>query len=169
MSLRNIPGLSCGPTAALWPFRLLAAVIALFAAVSMPNSPGFAQQPLEKLTVVTSSGRHVFRVEVMRKPEDLARGLMFRRRLPANRGMLFDFGRVDPVAMWMRNTYISLDMVFIDNKGVVANIAENTEPLSELNIVSARPVLAVLEVIAGTAKRIGLKPGDRIIHPLFRR
>lgn len=122
----------------------------------------------EKLTVVTSTGRHVFQVEVMRKPEDLARGLMFRRTMAANHGMLFDFGEVKPVAMWMRNTFLPLDMVFIDPRGVVANVAENTEPLSEANIVSVRPVLSVLEVNAGTARRIGLKAGDRVEHSLFK-
>jgi uncharacterized membrane protein (UPF0127 family) len=93
---------------------------------------------------------------------------MFRRTMAANRGMLFDFGEVKPVAMWMRNTYLPLDMVFIDQHGVVANVAENTEPLSEANIVSVRPVLSVLEVNAGTARRIGLKPGDRVEHSLFK-
>ncbi len=123
---------------------------------------------LEELSITTSSGKHVFKVEVMRSQEQLSRGLMFRRNLAADRGMLFDFQEVKPVAMWMRNTYISLDMVFIDAQGLVVNVATNTEPLSEETITSARPVLSVLEVIAGTARRIGLKPGDLVVHKLFR-
>jgi len=125
-------------------------------------------QPLEPLTVVTASGRHVFQVEVMRTPEQRARGLMFRRFMPADRGMLFDFEQTAPVSMWMQNTYIPLDMVFIRADGTVARIAEQTEPLSTRTIPSGEPVLSVLEVNGGVAARIGLKPGDRIEHPLFR-
>ena len=81
--------------------------------------------------------------------------------------MLFDWGRVEPVAMWMRNTYVSLDMIFIAADGRVAKVAEATEPLSDTTISSGGPVAAVLEVAAGTAQRIGLKPGDRVLHPMF--
>lgn len=134
-----------------------------------PGGSSIAQKAkLESVTIVTNSGRHVFMVEVMRKPDELARGLMFRRTMGKDRGMLFDFGEVRPVAMWMRNTYIPLDMVFIDPRGLVVNVAENTEPLSEETIPSAGPVLSVLEVNAGTARRIGLKRGDLVMHPLFR-
>jgi hypothetical protein len=83
--------------------------------------------------------------------------------------MLFDFKQVQPISMWMRNTYIPLDMLFIRPDGTVARIAENAEPLSERQIPSGEPVLAVLEVIGGTAKRLALKAGDRIEHPLFTR
>lgn len=125
-------------------------------------------QALEQLTLVTASGRHAFQVEVMRTPEQRARGLMFRRFMPADRGMLFDFERVEPVAMWMQNTYISLDMVFIRADGTVARIAEQTEPLSTRTIPSGEPVLGVLEVNGGIAAKIGLKPGDKVEHSLFR-
>ena len=117
---------------------------------------------------VAASGPHLFSVEVMRTDEQRARGLMNRRFMAQDRGMLFDFKREEPVAMWMKNTYLSLDMVFIDKSGKVVNIAENTEPLSERIIPSAGPVLAVLELNAGTARRLGLKPGDRLHHPLFK-
>lgn len=146
---------------------LLAGLLALSAMALGPLQAGAETGRFEPLTIVTSSGKHTFQVEVMRKREELARGLMFRRKMAADRGMLFDFGKTGPVAMWMRNTYLPLDMVFIDKRGIVANIAENTEPLSEANIVSVRPVLSVLEVNAGTARRIKLRAGDRIIHPLF--
>ena len=123
---------------------------------------------LESLDIITASGTHRFSVEVMRTDEQRARGLMYRRFMPEDRGMLFDFKREDIVSMWMKNTYLSLDMVFIDRTGKVVNIAENTEPLSERIIPSAAPVLAVLELHAGTARRIGLKPGDRLKHALFK-
>ncbi|MGE3645507.1 MAG: DUF192 domain-containing protein [Beijerinckiaceae bacterium] len=148
---------------------LMLAGAAALGACGVPAGPAVAQEtrPLEDLTVVTATGRHAFKVEVMRKQEELSRGLMYRRTMARDHGMLFDFGEVRPVAMWMRNTYLPLDMLFIDARGRVVNVAENTEPLSEETIPSAAPVLSVLEVNAGTARRIGLKAGDRVEHPLF--
>ena len=124
---------------------------------------------VEPLTIVTASGRHAFQVEVMRTPEQRARGLMHRQFMPADRGMLFDFKQVEPVAMWMQNTYISLDMLFIRADGTVARIAERAEPLSTRTIPSGEPVLSVLEVNAGIAEKLGIKPGDKVEHPLFKR
>lgn len=124
---------------------------------------------VEPLTLVSQSGRHVFQVEVMRNDAQRAQGLMFRRNMAADHGMLFDFEREAPVAMWMKNTYLPLDMIFIDRRGRIVNIAENTEPLSERTIPSARPVLAVLELNAGTARRLRLKAGDQVEHAMFRR
>lgn len=126
-----------------------------------------AETGLEPLTLATGKGSHDFQVEVMRTNEQRARGLMFRRYLPADRGMLFDFKKEQPVMMWMRNTYIPLDMIFIARDGTVINVAENAEPLSERTIASARPAYAVLEVNAGTARRIGLKAGDHVRHSIF--
>jgi hypothetical protein len=151
--------------AALW-WRLAVAALAVFLLVR--SAPVLAQAT-EPLTVVTSTGRHVFQVEVMRTPEQRARGLMFRQHLPRDRGMLFDFESVQPVSMWMQNTYIPLDMVFIRADGTVARVAERTEPLSTRTIPSGEPVLGVLEVNGGIAAEIGLKAGDRIEHPLFAR
>ena len=86
-----------------------------------------------------------------------------------DQGMLFDFGRIEPVAMWMQNTYLPLDMLFIRADGTIARIAANTEPLSTRTIPSGEPVLAVLELNAGTAAKLGIKPGDRVEHPVFKR
>ncbi len=127
-----------------------------------------AAQSLEMLAITTSSGRHQFQVEVMRTPDERAKGLMFRRYMPPDRGMLFDFERTEPVSMWMQNTFISLDMVFIRADGTVARIAEQTEPLSTRTIPSGEPVLSVLEINAGVAAKIGLKPGDKVEHALFK-
>ena len=127
-----------------------------------------AASGMETLTLVTASGEHAFQVEVMRNDADRARGLMERRFMPANRGMLFDFEDDQPVSMWMKNTYIPLDMVFIDRKGTVRNIAANTEPLSERTVSSEGPVRAVLEINAGTSAKIGLKPGDKVRNGMFR-
>lgn len=119
------------------------------------------------LEIVTSDGVHVFTVEMARTDEERQKGLMFRKDLPEGRGMLFDFKPDQPVAMWMRNTYIPLDMLFINGDGTIRRIAENTEPLSETTIPSGGPVRGVLEVIGGTAKRLGIKAGDKVAHPLF--
>jgi len=126
-------------------------------------------QTLEPLTIVGQSGRHQFSVEVARNDGDRAQGLMFRRSMPPDRGMLFDFERVQPISMWMQNTYIPLDMLFIRADGTIARVAENAEPLSTRAIPSGEPVLAVLELNAGTARRLGIKAGDRVEHPLFGR
>lgn len=127
-------------------------------------------QAFENLTIVTQGGqRQTFRVEVARNDADRAQGLMFRRSMPADQGMLFDFGRVEPVSMWMQNTYLPLDMLFIRPDGTIARIAANTEPLSTRTIPSGEPVLSVLELNAGMAARLGIKPGDRVEHPIFKR
>lgn len=130
--------------------------------------PARAQAAFERLTIVSGSNRHVFHVEVMDTEEKRARGLMFRRELALDRGMLFDFKQVQPVSFWMKNTYIPLDMIFIDQRGQIVNIAENTEPLSERSVPSAGPVLGVLEVNAGMSRKLGIKPGDRVEHRIFK-
>jgi uncharacterized membrane protein (UPF0127 family) len=123
----------------------------------------------QTLEIASRSGVHVFAVELAATDADRSRGLMFRKSLPAGQGMLFDFKQDQMVSMWMRNTYVSLDMIFIRADGTIARIAENTEPLSERIISSGGPVRGVLEVVAGTARRLGLAPGDRVAHPMFRR
>ena len=130
------------------------------------TGPAMANQTLE---IASKRGVHVFTVELAATDAERSRGLMFRKSLPAGHGMLFDFKQDQVVAMWMRNTYVSLDMIFIRADGTIARIAENTEPLSERVVSSGVPVRAVLEVVAGTARRLGLAPGDRVAHPMFRR
>jgi uncharacterized membrane protein (UPF0127 family) len=125
-------------------------------------------QLLQPLTIVTASGRHTFQVELADNDASRAQGLMYRRSLAPDRGMLFDFKRVEPISMWMQNTYVSLDMLFIRPDGTIARVATNAEPLSTRTIPSGEPVLAVLEVVAGTAARLGIKPGDKVEHPLFK-
>ena len=144
---------------------LLAALVALFLATGALAQP----QKFEPLTIVSGSARHAFQVEVMREEADRAQGLMYRRSLAPDRGMLFDFGRVEPVSMWMKNTYLSLDMLFIRPDGTIARIAADTEPLSTQTISSGEPVNGVLELAAGTAARLGIKAGDRVEHPMFRK
>jgi uncharacterized membrane protein (UPF0127 family) len=121
----------------------------------------------ETLEIVTKSGVQVFSVEVMRTNEERAKGLMFRKELPEGQGMLFDFSPDQHISMWMKNTLISLDMIFIRADGSILRIAENTKTESEREIPSGGPVRGVLEVIAGTSKKLGIAPGDKVAHPLF--
>jgi uncharacterized membrane protein (UPF0127 family) len=131
---------------------------------------GALAQAAEPLAIVTRGGRHAFTIEVARNDADRAQGLMYRRSLAPDRGMLFDFGpRSEPILMWMKNTYVPLDMIFIRPDGTIARVAENAEPLSTRTISSGEPVTAVLEVPGGTAARLGIKPGDKVEHPLFGR
>jgi uncharacterized membrane protein (UPF0127 family) len=126
-----------------------------------------AKGGLDPLVIVTLTGSHEFLVEIARTEAQREHGLMFRRSMPQDRGMLFGFESERPVAMWMKNTYLPLDMIFIGRGGKVVGLAENTEPLSEKVIPSGAPAISVLEVNAGVAARIGLKVGDTVRHPLF--
>ncbi len=126
-----------------------------------------AKMRRETLTLVTGASEHVIQVEVTSTPEEKAMGLMFRTSLADESGMLFPYTPPQEATMWMRNTYISLDMLFIRADGVIHRIETNTEPFSERVIASRGTVSAVLELKAGTAARLGLKPGDRVRHPLF--
>lgn len=121
------------------------------------------------LTVVTAKGEHVFQVEVADTNETRAKGLMFRTEMAADAGMLFDFKTEQPVYFWMKNTYLPLDMIFIRANGTVARIEANTVPLSERSVPSGSPVRYVLEINAGRAAQIGLKPGDVVRHPIIGR
>jgi uncharacterized protein len=121
------------------------------------------------LEIVSKTGVHVFAVEMAATEQQREKGLMFRKSLPEGQGMLFDFHQEGPVSFWMRNTYIPLDMIFIRADGRILRIVENAEPLSERMIPSGGPVLAVLEVIGGTARKLGLATGDRVAHPIFKR
>lgn len=121
----------------------------------------------ERLELVTGSGVHVLDVEIASTPEKQALGLMYRTSLPDTKGMLFPHKEPRELSMWMRNTYIPLDMVFIRADGTIHRIEARTEPLSERIISSNGPVSAVLEIAGGNAERLGLKAGDKVRHPAF--
>jgi len=149
-------------------FFALLSLIAIVTVVDGPTAPAIAAEQ-QTLEIASKSGVHVFSVELAVTDDERARGLMFRKQLPEGQGMLFDFKREQEVSMWMENTYIPLDMIFIRRDGRILRIAENTQPLSRAIISSGGPVLAVLEVIGGTAKKFGIAPGDRVGAPMFAR
>jgi uncharacterized membrane protein (UPF0127 family) len=146
-----------------WLWISVTAVVA-FCLIASAGARAASLQPLE---IATKSGVQVFSVEMATTEEEKTTGLMFRKELPDGRGMLFDFSPPQEVSMWMKNTFISLDMIFIRADGRILRIAENTEPLSTAIISSGGLAKGVLEVIAGTAKKYGIEPGDRVAHPLF--
>jgi uncharacterized membrane protein (UPF0127 family) len=131
-------------------------------------SVGEAKMRRETLTLVTTKGERVIDIEVAETTEEKARGLMFRTSLPDDQGMLFPYSPPQEITMWMKNTYIPLDMVFIRADGVVHRIEVRTEPLSEKVIASNGNVAAVLELAGGAAERLGLAPGDKIVHGHFK-
>jgi uncharacterized protein len=144
--------------------RMVLAVAVALCAFAGAAARAASVQPLE---IVTRNGVQVFSVEMATTEQEKETGLMYRKELPDGKGMLFDFSPEQQVSMWMKNTYIPLDMIFIRADGRILRIAENTEPLSTKIIPSGGPAKGVLEVIAGTAKKYGIEPGDRVAHPLF--
>jgi len=145
---------------------LFAFVSACYAILMMAGSDemGRAVAAPEKETIVIGTRTKPVRltVEIADTPELQTRGLMFRRRLGRNAGMLFVYPRSQEIRMWMRNTYIALDMVFIRADGTIHRIAEETEPFSEATIASRGNVRAVLEIKGGAARALGIRPGDRV-------
>jgi uncharacterized membrane protein (UPF0127 family) len=135
----------------------------VLAFVILLAGPALAQSAdLQKIEIASKSGAHPFLVELAVNDAERARGLMYRKDLPEGRGMLFDFQREQDVGFWMKNTYIPLDMIFIRADGTIRRIAANTEPLSERSVPAGGPVRYVLEVIGGTARKLGIEPGDKV-------
>lgn len=120
--------------------------------------------PLEPLTLKTSKGSFAFQVEIADSPNEREYGLMCRRSLAADHGMLFIFSRAEPQMFWMRNTLIPLDIVYIGADGRVVSISRSVQPLDESGAPSAGPAKYVLEIPGGRAAQIGLLPGDRVLH-----
>jgi len=118
-----------------------------------------------ELEVESGGRRHKFQVEVARTPEQSQQGLMFRSKMAPDAGMLFLYSPPQPISMWMYQTLIPLDMLFIGADGRVVNIHERAVPGSTQTIPSDGPVRAVLELNGGTVARLKLKPGDKVLHP----
>jgi len=163
---------ACSEQPAAQPASPAAPIAASSAAPTTSAVASAVGQPpagFEALDVVTPKGRTRFFVEIADNDAERERGLMFRKVVPPDRGMLFDFKTPRPVAFWMKNTLIPLDIIYIQGDGTVLSIARNTTPLSEAPIPSGGPVVGVLELAGGRAEEIGLLPGDRVEHRIFKR
>ncbi len=170
-SARGAAGL-CGVFLGLCVSALAGLAIApALAPTAYAQGPQAAQPvgPLDALEIATKTGVVVLEVEVARTDKQRETGLMFRKEMPERQGMLFDFKQDQPVYMWMKNTYIPLDMLFIRADGTIARIEAMTTPFSERTISSGEPVRAVLELNGGAARRLGIAPGDRVSNTLFAR
>ena len=141
-----------------------AALAALFVLAAAAGLPAFGDASFKhaRLKIETRHGPVLLDVEVADTEPQRQHGLMFRRHLPDGHGMIFLFEDEHEITMWMKNTYISLDMVFIDNDWHIVHIARSAEPLSTDIISSVQPASRVLEILAGQADKLGLKPGDAV-------
>ena len=148
---------------------MLLAFVPLAARAQEPNiTKAQPDLPKEKLVIITRDGvHHDFNVEMAITPDQQTVGLMFRKSVPPDGGMLFDWGSPRDSQMWMRNTLVPLDMVFINADGTIRSIAENTVPESLAVIDSRGPVRATLELAAGTTARLNIRVGDKVQQKLF--
>jgi len=152
-----------------WRLLLALASMLVAAGAGAPMAAaGLQTFPRGEVTIVTADGgRHDFTVEEARTPAQRSQGLMYRPRLAPEAGMLFIYEKDWPVAMWMKNTRIPLDMLFIARDGRIAYVAERAVPYSLESISAGQPVAGVLEINGGSAARLGIAAGDRVIHPAF--
>lgn len=147
---------------------LLGLLGALLSGVAVAQTGPQPELPKEKLVIVTRDGKsHEFNVEMALTPDQQTVGLMNRPSVPADGGMLFDWGRPRESSMWMKNTISSLDMVFINADGTIRSIGERTVPLSLATVQSRGPVRATLELAAGTTERLGIRVGDTVKQRIF--
>ena len=141
----------------------------LILAFLIPGTVAAQEAARDRVVIETASGaRHGFTVELAVTPAEQARGLMYRESLPAGAGMLFLYDTPTPASFWMRNTLIPLDMIFIASDGRIVNIHANAKPLDETPIRAAAPVTGVLEINGGLSARLGIRAGDRVLHPAFK-
>ena len=123
--------------------------------------------PQSEILIVSKSGEHKFVVDVATTMAQRQVGLMYRKKMARNRGMMFDFGEEQLIAMWMKNTLIPLDMLFVDKTGRILQIERATTPLSLETIAGRRPAMSVIELNAGLTTELGISEGDQVMHNIF--
>jgi len=144
---------------------VLLGVLVLFAAFPATALETFARSTL---TVETAAGgRYRFDVEMAETQAQQMQGLMFREKMAPDAGMLFVYKQPQPASFWMKNTLIPLDMIFIGADGRIVNIHQNAVPHSLDGVNSAGPVKGILEINGGMSARLGIRAGDRVVHPVF--
>lgn len=148
--------------------RVLVALSFLFVTACALPRAGQTSLPVETITIDTASGPAQFRVEIAADDASRQQGLMFRKQMAANEGMLFVFDKPEMAIFWMHNTYIPLDMIFVRASGTVSSVAHDVKILSDARTFAEEPVLGVIEINAGRAAALGIKKGDRIHARAFR-
>lgn len=152
------------------PNRVFAAVALLCAlpssALAVPTGPN-GKLPVITVVIDAEHGPAKFQAEVAADPASQEKGLMFRKSMAPDAGMLFDFHTPDFQTFWMKNTIVPLDMIFIRADGTISSIAPNAVPYSETPIPSYEPVRAVLEINGGRAAQLGILPGDHVHAAIF--
>ena len=143
---------------------LLTAGLLAFSSTARADLVTFSKS---KLVITTGKGQFPFDIELALTPPQMAQGLMYRRTLASDAGMLFDYGDPQPIAMWMKNTFIPLDMVFVGKDGKVVDLHERAVPMSLDTIESKVPAKAVIELNAGTIARLGIQIGDTVHYTSF--
>ena len=152
---------------------LLLAVIIASLGFSLPANAQDVQVPTidfgprESLTVVSNDTPHVFSIEVADTQPELSRGMMYRETVPVNEGMLFEFGEERIVSIWMKNTSVFLDVIFVRADGRILKIEHSAKPFSLRSMSSEAPVTAVFEIAGGQANALGIRPGDVLQHSYF--
>ena len=146
---------------------MLRALAFLAAFTLAANAAALERFEKSALSIITAKGEAKFEIEIAETPQQQAQGLMYRRSMPANAGMLFIYARPQPASYWMKNTFIPLDMLFIGTDGRIVNIRQRTVPHSLAPVRSDGEVLAVLELNGGTTSRLGIKAGDAVRHEIF--
>ncbi|MDP3739126.1 MAG: DUF192 domain-containing protein [Hyphomonadaceae bacterium] len=139
-----------------------------FSACASAQTPKNPQGPTDPLQIVSAGKTHAFKVELADTPQESEMGLMYRASMPKDHGMIFEFRPARDVSMWMKNCLFPQDMLFLDDDGTVLGIAENARPGSERLITPGFPIASVLELNGGIAKELGIKPGDKVKHKLFK-
>lgn len=147
--------------------RIVFCTLVLIANMAAPGAAEDVTFDWTELWIESATGRHHFNIEVAETEAQRQRGLMFRKEMPADAGMIFDYGATGYVAMWMKNTFIPLDMLFVNEDGTIRRIASFTTPLSLESIPSGGPVRAVIELNGGITARLGIRRGDKVIHDMF--
>lgn len=145
---------------------------ALFLLAALVATAAGAAETFRKSDLViqtAAGGRFRFDVEVAETPRQREQGLMHRARMADEEGMLFLYPSEQSVSMWMKNTLISLDMLFVNPDGLIRNIQERAVPGSLATLSSTGPVLGVIELNGGLTRRLGIRPGDRVVHEAFRK
>jgi uncharacterized protein len=148
------------------PLRFAASLLIAACSAAVTFAPARAAGT-DTIEIASKSGVHTFSVEIANNDAERERGLMYRKQMATDHGMLFDFQRDQQVSFWMRNTYIPLDMIFIAGDGRIVRIAENAKPMSDDLIPSVMPVRAVLEVDGGVARSLGIQTGDHVGGSIF--